>query len=386
MSPGAMIPPKQMFRLLKEAASAWVDDYAPSMGAALSYYTLFSIAPLLLIVIAIAGLVFGDEAANGEIFGQLAGLIGEEGAKGVEAMVQAADEPKEGIIATVIGVVVLIIGATTVFGELQNALDRIWRAPVREQSSGWWNLLRTRLLSFGMILGIAFLLMVSLVLSAAVSAIGKWFGSGGWEAVAHVLEIVLSFGLMTVLFALIYKYIPRVHIAWRDVWVGAAFTALLLAVGKFLIGLYIGKGSVASAFGAAGSLVVLMVWVYYAAQIFLLGAEFTWVYAHEYGSRRGQPRPQGSEIESKQKQEIPPARMLPVPVAPAANSVMPEVQRHGKNPLVLVAGAFAAGAVLAIFKSQLAHGAVIGTAIGANALRRRSPLASRRRRFFALFN
>jgi membrane protein len=382
-----MIPPKQMFRLLKEAASAWVDDYAPSMGAALSYYTLFSIAPLLLIVIAIAGLAFGDEAANGEIFGQLAGLIGEEGAKGVEAMVQAADEPKEGIISTVIGVVVLVIGATTVFGELQNALDRIWRAPVREQSSGWWNLLRTRLLSFGMILGIAFLLMVSLVLSAAVSAIGKWFGSGGWEAIAHVIEIVLSFGLMTVLFALIYKFIPRVHIAWRDVWVGAAFTALLLAAGKFLIGLYIGKGSVASAFGAAGSLVVLMVWVYYAAQIFLLGAEFTWVYAHEYGSRRGQPRPQGSEIESKQKQEIPPPRMLPVPVAPAANTAMPEVpRRQGKNPLVFVAGAFAFGALLGLFKSSIAQGAVIGTAMSANALRRRSPLASRRRRFFALFS
>jgi membrane protein len=381
MSPVAMIPPKQMFRLLKEAASAWVDDYAPSMGAALSYYTLFSIAPLLLIVIAIAGLVFGDEAANGEIFGQLAGLIGEEGAKGVEGIVQAADEPKEGMIATVIGVVVLIIGATTVFGELQNALDRIWRAPAREQSSGWWKLLHTRLLSFGMILGIAFLLMVSLVLSAAVSAVGKWFGSGGWEAVAHVLEIVLSFGLMTVLFAMIYKFIPRVHIAWHDVWIGAAFTAVLLAVGKFLIGLYIGKGSVASAFGAAGSLVVLMVWVYYAAQIFLLGAEFTWVYAHEYGSRR-----ESTEVElSRPESKALPARMLPVPVAPAANSAMPEEIRrsHGKNPLVLVAGAFAVGAVLGLFKSRIAQGAVIGTAMGANALRRRSPLASRRRRFFA---
>jgi membrane protein len=383
MSPGAMIPPKQMFRLLKAAASAWVDDYAPSMGAALSYYTLFSIAPLLLIVIAVAGLAFGDEAANGEIFGQLAGLIGEEGAKGVEGIVQAADEPKEGIISTVIGVVVLVIGATTVFGELQNALDRIWRAPVREQSSGWWNLLRTRLLSFGMILGIAFLLMVSLVLSAAVSAVGKWFGSGGWEAVAHVLEIVLSFGLMTVLFALIYKFIPRVHIAWRDVWVGAAFTALLLAIGKFLIGLYIGKGSVASAFGAAGSLVVLMVWVYYAAQIFLLGAEFTWVYAHEYGSRRGSNVVEPSEPQSKAV----PARMLPVPVAPAANSAMPEVKRRrGKNPLAFVAGAFAVGAVLGLFKSRIAHGAAVGAGAGANALRRRSPLASRRRRFFALFS
>ncbi|HEU4921625.1 MAG TPA: YihY/virulence factor BrkB family protein [Burkholderiales bacterium] len=377
-----MIPAKQFLRLLKKAANSWVADYAPSMGAALSYYTLFSIAPLLLIVIAVAGLVFGDEAARGEIFGQLVGLIGEEGAKGVEGLVQAADEPKEGMLSTVIGVVVLIIGATTVFGELQNALDRIWRAPAREQSSGWWNLLRTRLLSFGMILAIAFLLMVSLVLSAAVSAIGKWFGSGGWEAVAHVLEIVLSFGLMTVLFALIYKFIPRVHIAWHDVWIGAAFTAVLLAVGKFLIGFYIGKGSVASAFGAAGSLVVVIVWVYYAAQIFLLGAEFTWVFAHEHGSRRGQPRPEGSEIEPTPQPEIPPARMLPVSTAHAANTDVPKTTQSGRNPLVLVAGAFAMGAALAMFKSRMAHGAVMG----ADILRRHSPLASRRRRFFALLS
>src|SRR5688500_8389989 len=198
-----MIPAKQFLRLLKKAANSWVEDYVPSMGAALSYYTLFSIAPLLLIVIAVAGLAFGDEAARGEIFGQLAGLIGEEGAKGVEGLVQAADEPKEGMLSTVIGVVVLIIGATTVFGELQNTLDRIWRAPARETSEGWWNLVRTRLLSFGMILGIAFLLMVSLVLSAALAAVGKWWGPAfaGWQAIAHALEDLRSVGWGDVLFA-----------------------------------------------------------------------------------------------------------------------------------------------------------------------------------------
>src|SRR5688500_13925202 len=309
-----MIPAKQFLRLLKKAANSWVEDYVPSMGAALSYYTLFSIAPLLLIVIAVAGLAFGDEAARGEIFGQLAGLIGEEGAKGVEGLVQAADEPKEGMLSTVIGVVVLIIGATTVFGELQNTLDRIWRAPAREQSSGWWNLLRTRLLSFGMILGIAFLLMVSLVMSAGLSAIGKLWAFPGWEALSHGLDVLVSFGITTLLFAMIYKFIPRVHVAWRDVWIGAAFTAILFAIGKFLIGLYIGKSAVASAFGAAGSLVVLMLWVYYSAQIFLLGAEFTWVYAHEHGSRRGKPRQPTIEVSES-------TALVPVrPVVPVSNA------------------------------------------------------------------
>ena len=333
--------PRRMFDLLKQAVSSWSADYAPSMGAALSYYTLFSIAPLLLIVISVAGLVFGDDAVRGEVFGQLHGILGADGAKAVEGMLQSVNKTEEGIVATVTGVVVLLLGATTVFGELQNALDRIWRAPAREQSSGWWNLLRTRLLSFGMVLGIAFLLMVSLVLSAAVSALGKWFG-GGAEAIAHALEIAFSFGLMTVLFALIYKFIPRVHIAWRDVWIGAAVTALLLSVGKFLIGLYLGKSAVASSFGAAGSLVVLMVWVYYAAQIFLLGAEFTWVYAHDYGSRRGQPRPGGEERK--------PAVQEPAiqPALPANGPVWSPQPRRKRSPIPAFA-AFAAGALIGFF-------------------------------------
>jgi membrane protein len=274
---------KQYWPLAKQAVDAWTADYAPSMGAALSYYTLFSIAPLLLIVIAIAGMAFGDQAARGEIFAQLNGLIGPEGAAAVEKLLQQADQnDAQGLIAAVTGVLVTLLGATAVFGELQNALDRIWRAPQAKQS-GWWKLLRSRLLSFGMILGIAFLLMVSLVMSAVVSALGKLWGSA--------FDVVLSFGLSTLLFAMIYKFMPRVRIGWGDVWIGAAVTALLFAVGKFLIGLYIGKSSVASAFGAAGSLVVLMVWVYYSAQIFLLGAEFTRLYAYAHGSRAGSRAP-----------------------------------------------------------------------------------------------
>ena len=278
--------PKEALRLLKHAAMSWSEDYAPSMGAALSYYTLFSIAPLLMVVIAVAGLAFGDQAARGEISSQLEQLMGGQGARAVEDLLQAADKPREGAIATAIGVAMLLLGATTVFGELQNSLDRIWRAPARASSRGWLSLLRTRLLSFGMVLGVAFLLMVSLVLSAALSALGGLWAFPGWEPLAHALDAALSFGLTTLLFALIYKLIPRVHVAWRDVWIGAGVTAALFAVGKLLIGLYIGKSALASSFGAAGSLVVMMVWVYYSAQIFLLGAEFTWVYAHEHGSRR----------------------------------------------------------------------------------------------------
>src|SRR4029079_14777951 len=173
---------KQSFTLLKESASSWSADYCPSMGAAISYYTLFSIAPLLLIVIAVAGMVFGAEAARGEIFGQLRGLLGDEGAKAVVGLLQAADRPGAGVISTLVGIAVLLLGATTVFNELQNALDRVWRAPARVKSSGIWNLLRTRLLSFGMVFGIAFLLMVSLVVSAALAALGKWWTPAGWEA------------------------------------------------------------------------------------------------------------------------------------------------------------------------------------------------------------
>jgi membrane protein len=286
-------PLRRIYQLFQESVEAWTEDYAPSMGAALAYYTLFSIAPLLLIVVGLAGLVFGPDAARGEIFGQLRGLMGDQGAAAIERLLAAADKPEGGLIATVTGTAMLVLGAMSVFGELQNALDRIWRAPARKKSAGWWNLLRTRLLSFGMILGIAFLLMVSLVVSAVLSALGRFWGPmfKDWESAAHLIDIGVTFALVTVLFALIYKLIPRVRIAWRDVWVGAAVTSGLFAVGKFLIGLYLGKSSVASAFGAAGSLVVMMVWVYYSAQIFLLGAEFTWVFAHTYGSRRGERRP-----------------------------------------------------------------------------------------------
>lgn len=271
--------------------AAWLDDYAPSMGAALSYYTVFSLAPLLVIVLSVAGLVFGDEAVRGEVFGQIAGLMGTEAAKGIQDMLASVSKPSTGVLGAIAGGVILLIGATTVFGELQDAMDRIWRAPVRKTTSGLWALLRARLLSFGMVLGVAFLLLVSLVISAAISALGKWWGGWfeGWETVLQVINAVVGFGLTTAVFALIYKVMPRVKVGWGDVWVGAAVTALLFTAGRFLIGLYIGKTGVASGFGAAGSVAVIFVWVYYSAQVFLVGAEFTWVYAQRLGSRRVMP-------------------------------------------------------------------------------------------------
>jgi membrane protein len=219
--------------------------------------------------------------------------MGEAGATAIQGLLQSVNKPAQGVFATVVGVGTLLIGAMTVFGELQDALDRIWRAPARARASGLWALVRTRLLSFGMVLGLGFLLIVSLVASAAVGAVSKYTVAGfaWWPVVVELLNFLLSFALVTVTFAMIYKIIPRVRIAWRDVWIGAVATALLFSIGKFLIGLYIGRSSFASGFGAASSLVIVLLWMYYSAQIFLLGAEFTWVYAHVHGSCRAAPAP-----------------------------------------------------------------------------------------------
>ena len=289
--------PKALWGLIKESVKAWNDDYAPSMGAALAYYTLFSVAPLLIIVIAVAGLVFGQDAAQGAIFAQLQGLIGDEGATAIEGLVKSANKPATSTIATIVGVVTLIVGATTVFGELQSDLDRIWKAPAAPKASGLWRLVRTRVLSFGLVLGMGFVLLVSLVLSATLAALGNLYG--GWfenfEWLLHIVNFIVSFAVITGLFAMIYKILPRVPISWHDVWIGSAATALLFAVGKFAIGLYLGKSGVVSGFGAAGSLVLLLLWVYYSAQIFLMGAEFTWAYAHRYGSRRDEKATRNDE-------------------------------------------------------------------------------------------
>jgi membrane protein len=266
--------------VFKSAGKNWVDDYAPSMGAALSYYTVFSMSPLLIIVIAIAALVFGEHAAQSELLNQIRTLLGDQGAKAIELMLEHAQKPKEGSIAGVISVVTLIIGATGVFNELETDLNRVFKTQGPEVS-GIWHLLRARLLSFGMVLAIAFLLIVSLVVSAALAAWGTYWSGlfGGVEALLHAVNFIVSLIVLTLLFAVMYKVLPSLKLAWRHVWLGAAVTSLLFTMGKLLIGLYIGKSSVASGYGAAGTLVVLLLWVYYSAQIFLFGAEFIRAYA-----------------------------------------------------------------------------------------------------------
>ena len=316
---------KSLWALTRESVAQWSKDYAPSMGAALAYYTIFSIAPLLVIAIAVAGFVFGADAARGEIFGQLRGLIGDHGASAIQAAVASASQTGHGTFAAIAGIVALLLGATSVFNELQTDLDRIWDTP-KPEHAGIWGTIRTKVLSFGVVLGIGFLLLVSLVLSAVISALGK-FWSGmfpGWHIVLQIVNFVVSFAFITGLFAMIYKLLPRRHIGWHDVWIGAAVTSLLFAVGKFLIGLYLGRSSVASSFGAAGSLVIVLLWVYYSAQIFLLGAEFTRAYSYRHGSlSRQTPAASGTRAISSgnaatQTMRRPPnaARAAPMPARP----------------------------------------------------------------------
>ena len=277
--------------LFKAAAVHWVDDYAQSMGAALAFYTMFSIAPFVLIVTAVAGFFFGEGAAKSEIFNQMQSMLGTQGALAVQGLLESAIKPTGNVLAAAMGTAFLFVGATSVFAELQDALDRIWRAPLRVNSFGLWRLVRARLLSFGMILGIGFLLMVSLAFSAGVAALSKWWDAlfYGWATVAFIINLTASLMLSTAVFAMIYKLMPRVQIDWRDVWIGAGVTALLFITGKFIIGLYLGRSGISSRFGSAGSLVVVLLWVYYSAQVFLFGAEFTWAYSHKFGSRKGQP-------------------------------------------------------------------------------------------------
>jgi membrane protein len=278
--------PTEIFAILKEAASDWMEDQAPTLGAALAYYTVFSLAPLLIIAIAIAGLVFGREAAQGQIFDQLRGLLGEASGKAIQEVVQNANaKPTTGLVAALIGFVTLLFGASGVFGQLQTSLNTIWGVQPKP-GRGILRIIQDRILSFGFILVVGFLLLVSLFLTVAIALVGQWFGGmvPGMETLAQILNFVLSLALITLLFAMIFKFLPDAKIAWHDVWIGAFITAALFTAGKFALGLYLGKSGVGSSYGAAGSLIVLLLWVYYSSQILFFGAEFTQVYANRFGS------------------------------------------------------------------------------------------------------
>jgi YihY family inner membrane protein len=279
-----LMNPKALWGLLRSAASEWLEDKAPRLGAALAYYTIFSVAPLLLIAIAVAGLVFGRKAAQGQIVGQIQHMMGKQGAEAIEEMIKNASKPEAGYTATGIGIVLLVFGATGLFGQLQDAMNTIWEVQLKP-GRGIWGFVKDRFLSFGMVMGTVFLLLVSLVVSAGLAAMGSLLGDWGTSAVGQVINFVVSFAVITGLFAMIFRFLPDAKVAWRDVWLGSALTALLFTIGKTAIGLYLGHSSVASAYGAAGSLVVLLIWAYYSAQIFLFGAEFIKTYANQYGSR-----------------------------------------------------------------------------------------------------
>jgi membrane protein len=280
-----LLHPTQLWTLLKETFTAWNDDKVPRHGAALAYYTVLSLVPLLVVIIAIIGLILGHEVVQNHLLEQIGNMVGPQSAEAIKDMLQRASGPSSGIVASILATGTLLFGASGVFAQLQDSLNSIWGVKPKA-GRGLWGLIQDRFMSFAALLGTGFLLLVSLVLSAALSAFGKWFG--GWlpapEFVLQGLELLLSLAVITGLFAMMFKVLPDAEVAWRDVWVGAVLTALLFTIGKFVIGLYLGKSDVGSAYGAAGSLVIILVWVYYSAQIVLFGAEFTQVYANQVGA------------------------------------------------------------------------------------------------------
>jgi len=277
---------KVIWKLLSATFTKWTEDHAQRLGAALAFYTVFSLAPILLIVIAMAGLVFGQEAAEGQIIGQIQDLVGDDSAKAIQGMLAYARKPSTSLIATGVALVTLLFGATSVFAQVQDALNVIWGVETKS-GRGIIQIIKDRFISFVAVLGSGFLLLVSLVLSAALAAVGHTLESllPASELILQAINFLLSFVVITLLFAMIYKLIPDVLNNWQDVWVGAGMTSLLFTIGKSLIGLYLGKSEVGLAYGAAGSLIVVLLWVYYASQIFLFGAEFTAVYAAFRGSQ-----------------------------------------------------------------------------------------------------
>lgn len=289
--------------VLIDSLKSWVDHRGDSKGAALAFYTLFSMAPILVLAIAVAGYFFGAEAAQDEIVGQVQGLVGPNGAKAIQALLAAARDPASGRLATLVASVLLLVGATSVFAELKDSLDELWGIE-KSRESAFSVILRTRLLSFGMVLVLAFLLLVSLVVSAALTVLEHRASGvlGSSAAVLATTASLISFGVIACMFAIIYKTLPDAPLTWRDVWIGAAFTAGLFSLGKYVIGLYLGNSGVASSFGAAGSLIALLLWVYYSAQIFFLGAEFTRHYARRFGSLKHE-RPC---VEEKDRPTAPP--------------------------------------------------------------------------------
>src|SRR5580704_12316476 len=277
---------EDVFFLLKTTATQWVDDKCPQLGAALAYFTVFSLAPLILILLAFFGLFFGSDHAKEKIIEQLQYLIDPSGIKVIQDIATSTSKPESGLLATTIGIIVGLFGASGVFGQLQEALNTIWGVKAKP-GAGLWAFLRARFLSFAMVAGVCFLLLVSLTVETILRSVSAYLQNllPGGHILALVLFLILDVGVVIALFAMIFRFLPDVKIGWRDVWIGASLTGLLFVLGKFILGLYLGSGAAGSAYGAASSLITLLLWIYYSAQILLFGAEFTQVYSHSYGSR-----------------------------------------------------------------------------------------------------
>jgi len=342
----------KFFEVAKQTFQEFGEDKAPRLGAALAYYTVFSIGPLLLIAVAMAGIFLGPEAARGQISGELGKVFGPRMAEALEQMIQAAAKPKSGTLATIIGVVTLLFGASGVFGQLKDALNTIWNVETTK-ASGVKGFVRKRFLSMAMVLAIGFLLLISLAFDAVISAMGPWLGRlVGGEAIVHLIQLAISFGISTVLFAAIFRLLPDLKIAWRDVWLGAVLTSVLFVVGKWALGLYLGKAAVGSAYGAAGSLVILLIWVYWSAQILFLGAEFTQVYARMYGSLKGDTSKREARAQAQRPENRPRESEVHQAVPVRAGAPLP-MQARPKGGAVKLAAGGAAGMVLGVIVGGL---------------------------------
>ncbi len=288
------LTPEALWFIARETFREWNDDKVPRLGAALAFWSMLSIGPLLLIVISMAGLAFGRDAVTGYVFAEIHRLVGDVGAQAIQTFIANSRNTSAGVLATIIGFLVLIVSATGFFAQLQDALNTIWNVE-GVQRGDIMGFVKKRILSFTMILGIGFLLLMALVVSAGISAVAHMFAGSAPSVLLHMLNLVVSFMVITLLFAMIFKVLPDVDIRWRDVWIGSAITALLFSIGKFFIGLYLGRSAFSSTYGAAGSLIVVLLWIYYSAQIFFIGAEFTQVYARYMGEqivvKKGRRRP-----------------------------------------------------------------------------------------------
>lgn len=352
--------PKNLLEIFKQTFKEWNEDKAPRLAAALSYYTVFSLAPLLVLVIAITSFIIGNNVdIRNEIMRHLQGLVGPQGAEIVSTLIERNSQPGSGILATIIGIVTLLLGATGVFGQLQDALNTIWEVKPKA-GRGILGMLKDRFLSFTMVLGTSFLLLVSLVISTALAFLNQFFTDwlGGLGVLAQMINIIVSIGVVTVIFAMIFKFLPDVKIRWADVWIGSLFTAVLFTIGRILLSIYLGNSATTSAYGAAGSLVVLLLWVYYSSQILFFGAEFTQVYARMYGSRI-LPTPNARALTETERahqgmpRQIKPEQtvqtlMMPVIAQPDIHPKQETIRYEPPNPAVVVP-VVAAGALASLY-------------------------------------